>query len=128
MYRSLVYVVDDDPAICSLYSDILCEAGYATRAFSDGIEMMANLRDDHPQAILLDISMPWVSGIFLSRAIKSDHVLRDTPIVIVTGRTRHEVESEFGKSRAECYLHKSEAPARLVEIVRAVTGQRFFKD
>lgn len=59
--RSAV-VVDDDPSIRSLLSELLRDEGYVVRTADDGAAALAALREEAPDVVLLDLAMPGLDG------------------------------------------------------------------
>jgi DNA-binding response OmpR family regulator len=80
-----VLVVDDDRDLCDLLSDFLAEEGYeVTRAYG-GQEAIDAARSSVPDAILLDLLLPDVSGIAVGHALRAAIGTADVPIVIISG-------------------------------------------
>ena len=80
-----VLVVDDDRDLCDLLSDFLVEEGYAvTRAYA-GQEAIDAARLSTPDAVLLDLLLPDLSGVLVGRALREIPGARDLPIVIISG-------------------------------------------
>ncbi|HEY8830417.1 MAG TPA: response regulator, partial [Candidatus Limnocylindria bacterium] len=80
-----VLVVDDDRDLCDLLSDFLSEEGYdVTRAYAGQDAIDAALAST-PDAVLLDLLLPDVSGVAVGRALRDAPSTRDVPIVIISG-------------------------------------------
>ena len=80
-----VLVVDDDRDLCDLLSDFLSEEGYdVTRAYA-GQDAIDSARASTPDAVLLDLLLPDVSGVAVGRALRDAPSTRDVPIVIISG-------------------------------------------
>ncbi|HVE82448.1 MAG TPA: response regulator [Myxococcales bacterium] len=77
-------VVDDDASHRTLISDVLEEMGYRTREASNGREALDLLETDTPQAVLLDLRMPVMSGWGLLEALKKLPRARNLPIIIIS--------------------------------------------
>ena len=80
--RSLVSVVDDDESVRESLPDLLKELGYAVRAFASAEEFLASDCIDQTQCLILDISMPGMSGPDLQQELTRRH--REIPIVFIT--------------------------------------------
>lgn len=78
-----VFIVDDDVAVCRLFSQMLTRFGYETVAETDGRKAMQRLHSEAFDIVLLDLRMPDVDSIALLRQIKHD--FEDLPVIIVTG-------------------------------------------
>lgn len=80
-----VIVIDDEPDIVTFLTLLLEDNGYATVSAKDGQEGIEKVRSEHPDLVLLDITMPEKSGVRFYREIRSDSELKSIPVVIVTG-------------------------------------------
>lgn len=83
--RKWVLVVDDDPAVRTLFVDILQEAGYRVVGAEDGYVAEDLIRDLFPDLILLDLHMPRGSGFSLLNNMRKHPRWQAIPIVIVSG-------------------------------------------
>lgn len=79
-----VLVVDDNPTNLKLLSYVLASRGYAVQTAADAPSALAALRARRPRLILMDLQLPGLDGLELSRALKADPATRDIVIVAVT--------------------------------------------
>lgn len=82
---SYILVVDDDASHRTLICDALEEMGYRTGEAANGREALDRLDGDLPQAVLLDLRMPVMSGWGLLDALKKMPRARGLPIIIISG-------------------------------------------
>lgn len=82
---SFILVVDDDASHRTLICDALEEMGYQTLQAANGREALDQLEGDLPQAVLLDLRMPVMSGWGLLDALKKMPRARGLPIIIISG-------------------------------------------
>lgn len=82
---SYLLVVDDDASHRALICDLLEEMGYRTREAENGRAALDILEVDTPQAVLLDLRMPVMSGWGLLDALKKLPSARNLPIIIISG-------------------------------------------
>ena len=82
---SHILVVDDDASHRTLICDALEEMGYRTEQAANGREALDTLSGDIPQAVLLDLRMPVMSGWGLLDALKKMPRARGLPIIIIPG-------------------------------------------
>ena len=82
-YESIL-IVDDHPANVKLLSVLLRTRGYQLRTAFDAGEALTVLSDFHPQLILLDLQMPGIDGLALTRWLRENPKYRDVIIVAVT--------------------------------------------
>jgi response regulator RpfG family c-di-GMP phosphodiesterase len=81
--RSLILVVDDNPAILEVLADCLQE-DYEVVTASNGLEAVEYMEREVPDLVLLDVVMPELSGYDVCRRMKDDARTRDVPAIIVT--------------------------------------------
>lgn len=85
--KKKILVVDDEPHVVTYLETLLQDNGYATASAADGKEAIEKVREDRPDLICLDISMPKESGVRCYRNLKEDPELSSIPVVIVTAVT-----------------------------------------
>jgi signal transduction histidine kinase/DNA-binding response OmpR family regulator/CHASE3 domain sensor protein len=81
-----VLVVDDDPSAVELMSGYLKHSGYRVSAAYSGADGIALAHSEHPDAILLDLLMPEISGFEVVGALKDDPATAQIPIIVVTSK------------------------------------------
>jgi DNA-binding response OmpR family regulator len=112
-----VLVVDDEPRIVQLVRDYLERAGFAVSTARDGREALMRARQDRPDLIVLDLGLPELEGLEVTRRLRRDS---GVPIIILTARddeTDKVVGLELG---ADDYVTKPFSPRELTARVRAV--------
>lgn len=87
MTKATVLVVDDDDAITALIQAALEDEGYRVLAAVNGAALQL-ARDEHPNLILLDIMMPDMDGVEVSRRLRADPATADIPIVAMSAHSR----------------------------------------
>ncbi len=121
----LVLVVDDDSAARDLLTRFLEREGFAVKAARDGREGLALARQYRPKVVLLDVEMPNVNGWAMLQALRSDPVLRDTPVIMIS--VLHERSVGFAMGANE-YLTKPIDRAQLKRVMERFeeggTGRR----
>ncbi|MHC4942434.1 MAG: response regulator [Planctomycetota bacterium] len=83
--QKLILVVDDEPDVIAFLTTLLEDNGYKTVSARDGQEALDAVKNQKPDLISLDITMPEKSGVRFYREIKNDPDLKAIPVVIVTG-------------------------------------------
>ena len=79
-----ILIVDDNPANMKLVRVLLSGEGYNVRTAVDATEALAELRSSQPDLILMDIQLPGMDGLDLTRKLKSDPATRSIKIVGLT--------------------------------------------
>ena len=85
--KGTVLVVDDDPDIVDLLDAALEGQGYRVFATADG-EALQLAHDLQPDVILLDINMPGMDGVEVSRRLRDDPATRHIPIIVISATQR----------------------------------------
>ncbi len=80
-----VIVIDDEPDIVTFLTVLLEDNGYTAISAKDGQEGLEKIKSEHPQLVLLDITMPEKSGVRCYRELRENPDLKSIPVVIVTG-------------------------------------------
>lgn len=101
-----VLVVDDESDVTELLEYKFKQAGFAVRALNDPLRAIGLARDLRPDLIILDVMMPELSGIQLLRMIRSDALLRDTPVLFLTAKGETEDRLKGLETGADDYLAK----------------------
>ena len=99
----------------------LCH-GYQTSGTSNGFEALELVRKMHPDLILMDIQLPQVSGLEVTRWIKDDPELRAIPVVAVTAFAMKGDEERIREGGCEAYLSKPISVGKFIETVRRFIG------
>ena len=88
--KGTVLVVDDDPDIIDFLETALEDAGYLVLA-SVGAESLGVAHELHPDVILLDINMPGMTGVEVSRRLRDNPVTANIPIIVMSAQDRLQV-------------------------------------
>jgi len=118
-----ILVVDDDALILHLYRQKFSDSGFEVETASDGVSAIRFLHSQRPNLVLLDLMMPRLSGVEVLKFIRSDAVLRDTPVVILTNCFMGDMVETATAMGVQGALYKTECkPAELVALVREILG------
>jgi two-component system, cell cycle response regulator DivK len=115
-----ILVVEDNELNLKLFCDLLRAHGYAAEPVRDGRDAVDRARAFGPDLVVMDIQMPYVSGLELIELMKADAALRATPIMAVTAYAAKGDEERIREAGAEGYVSKPISVARFVEAVRAL--------
>lgn len=112
-----ILVVEDEAKIASLLCDYLKEAGFKTATQGNGNHVIAQIKKDPPDLILLDIMLPGKDGMELCREIRQ---FSSVPIIMLTARVE-EIDRLLGlELGADDYICKPFSPREVVARVKAV--------
>ncbi|MBN8961582.1 MAG: response regulator [Rhizobiales bacterium] len=117
-----VLIVEDNELNMKLFRDLLEAHGYQTAGTSNGYEAIDLVRKSRPDLILMDIQLPQVSGLEVTRWIKDDPELRAIPVVAVTAFAMKGDEERIREGGCEAYLSKPISVGKFIETVRRFIG------
>jgi two-component system, cell cycle response regulator DivK len=112
-----VLIVEDNDLNMKLFNDLLEAHGYHTLQTKDGVEALALARQHRPNLILMDIQLPEVSGLEVTKWIKEDDDLRTIPIIAVTAFAMKGDEEKIREGGCEAYIAK---PISVTNFLRTV--------
>jgi two-component system cell cycle response regulator DivK len=104
--RKTVLIVEDNELNMKLFHDLIEACGHNTLETRDGIEALKLAREHHPDLILMDIQLPEVSGLEVTRWLKEDDELRAIPVVAVTAFAMKGDEEKIRSGGCEAYIAK----------------------
>ena len=101
-----VLIVEDNELNMKLFHDLLEAHGYNILQTRDGMEALQIARDHKPDLILMDIQLPEVSGLQVTKWIKQDNMLKHIPVVAVTAFAMKGDEEKIREGGCEAYIAK----------------------
>jgi CheY-like chemotaxis protein len=115
-----VLIVDDNPINLKLASEILLAAGYTVVGAGDAEQALMLLATILPDLILMDISLPGMDGLSLTRIIKADARLRHVAVVALTAFAMQGDDRKAADAGCDGYITKPIDTRRFVEQVSAI--------
>jgi two-component system cell cycle response regulator DivK len=115
-----ILVVEDNELNLKLFCDLLRAHGYEAEPVRDGREAVERARSFGPELVIMDIQMPYVTGLELIEQMKADEELRRTPIMAVTAYAAKGDEERIREAGAEGYVSKPISLMRFIEAVRGL--------
>lgn len=113
-----VLIVEDNELNMKLFHDLLEAHGYQTIETRNGIEALDLARKHKPDLIIMDIQLPEVSGLEVTKWLKEDEELRSIPVVAVTAFAMKGDEERIREGGCEAYLSKPISVSKFLETVR----------
>jgi len=124
MSRVTLFVVEDEPDLSDVLRFNLEKAGYAVEVFGRGDTALEAIRRRPPALVLLDLMLPGIDGLELTRMLQRDPATARVPVVMLTAKGE-EVDRIVGlELGADDYIPKPFSPREVVLRVRAVLRRR----
>jgi len=121
---SKVLVVDDEPNIVLSLEFLMQQAGFEVSTAEDGEQALERVASIKPDLLLLDISLPGISGFEVLESLRAQQEFKRLPIIMLTAHGR-EVEKEKGLALgADDYVTKPFSTRQLVEKVSALIQEK----
>ena len=117
-----VLIVEDNELNMKLFHDLLEAHGYQTVGTRNGIEALDLARKHKPDLILMDIQLPEVSGLEVTKWLKDDPELKPIPVVAVTAFAMKGDEERIREGGCEAYLSKPISVGKFIETIRHFLG------
>jgi len=113
-----VLIVEDNELNMKLFNDLLEAHGYETLQTQDGFKALEMAREHMPDLILMDIQLPEVSGLEVTKWLKDDEDLAAIPVVAVTAFAMKGDEERIREGGCEAYLSKPITVMTFIDTVR----------
>ncbi len=117
-----VLIVEDNELNMKLFHDLLEAHGYRTLQARNGFDAMDVARAERPDLILMDIQLPEVSGLEVTKWLKEDDDLRAIPVIAVTAFAMKGDEERIRQGGCEAYISKPISVAKFLETVKSYLG------
>jgi signal transduction histidine kinase/DNA-binding response OmpR family regulator len=114
-------LVDDDPAVHDMVEQALGKEGYVLDRASSGPEALVRMEQQRPDAIILDLMMPEMSGFELAEIVRQREATSLIPIVILTAKDLTVEDRERLRHTAGLVMKGSAASARLIRAIRSLS-------
>lgn len=118
-----VLIVEDNELNMKLFRDILAAHGYATIQTRNGLEALELARLHHPALILMDIQLPEISGLEVTKWLKEDDDLRHIPVIAITAFAMKGDEERIRSGGCEAYISKPISVGNFLETVQRFVGE-----
>jgi len=120
--KKIALVVDDEPMIRLMLSEMLSLVNFTVTQAEDGVEAMQKIMEARPDVIILDVMMPNMDGISVCKQLRHQPETADLPIIIVSGKAQINDIEEGLEAGADRYLRKPVALAEFLQNVREIAS------
>jgi two-component system, cell cycle response regulator DivK len=116
--KKKILIVEDNDLNMKLFCDLLEAHDYDTVQARDGSSVMGIARAELPDLILMDIQLPEVSGLEVTKWLKQDELLKHIPVIAVTAFAMKGDEERIREGGCEAYIAKPISVLRFIETIR----------
>ncbi len=116
--QPLIACIDDSPVLAHSLKKILATGGYRTLIIQEPMQGFSQLIEHVPSLILLDVMLPNADGYNICRFLRDTPVFKDTPIIILTGRSKPVDRARASMAGATEFLVKPPEPKELLDLIR----------
>ena len=117
---SRILIVDDNPVNLKLAADVLQAAGFAIDRAVDAEQAQRVLSDTVPDLILMDIALPGMDGLTLTRKLKADPRFEDIPIIALTASAMKGDDRKALEAGCTSYITKPIDTRKLAQQLRTI--------
>ena len=121
--KKTALIVEDNALNLKLMRDLLEASGIETLQTKDGARALEMVREHRPDIVLMDIQLPDVSGLDVTRKLKADPDLRAIPIIAVTALALRGDEERVLEAGCDAYISKPISVANFLQEVRRFLGE-----
>ena len=118
--RGCVLIVEDNPLNMKLFSAMVGSQGYDVLQAGDGRAALDLARRHHPNLIIMDLQLPDMSGLDVTRMLKADNDTRDIAIIATTAYALRGDEEKIRASGCDGYMAKPIAVSNLLDLIETL--------
>jgi len=120
--KKTILIVDDEVSMLIVLSMRLSSVGYNVLKADNGIEALDIAKEKKPDLIILDIMMPYMDGIEVSRQLKEHKSTKDIPVIFLTALQGKKEERKSHKSGGNIIFSKPFEAKELLEAIKGLIG------
>ncbi len=117
-----VMIIEDNELNMKLFRDLIEASGYQTVETQSGTEALDLAREHKPDLILMDIQLPEVSGLDVTKWLKADHELHAIPVIAVTAFAMKGDEERIRQGGCQAYISKPISVPHFIETIQSFLG------
>jgi len=119
-----VLYVEDNEYNRKIVRQLLTRTSYRLREAADGEAALGMVREERPDLILMDVQLPKMSGLDVTRALRGDPATADVPIIVVTSFALSGDEQRAMAAGASAYIAKPYSPRELLSLIHTFLAER----
>lgn len=128
MSKKTILLVDDEPDLVMILKQNLQAEGYNIEVAYNGVEAIAKVKANIPDAIVLDVMMPEKDGYAVCSELKNDEKYEDIPIIMLTAVSDHVSSTQYSHAHgmdmeADDYLPKPASPEEVIESLQSLLDE-----
>ena len=124
MKDATVLYVEDNEYNRKIVRQLLTRTSYRLREAVDGEAALGMVREERPDLILMDVQLPKMSGLDVTRALRDDPATADVPIIVVTSFALSGDEQRAMAAGASAYIAKPYSPRELLALINTFLAER----
>lgn len=117
-----ILIVEDNELNMRLFTDLLQAHGYETLQSIDGSDAMELTRGNMPDLIIMDIQLPGLSGVDITKLLKADEDLKHIPVIAVTAFAMKGDQEKIMEAGFSAYIAKPVSVPNFLENVATFIG------
>lgn len=115
-----IYIAEDQPLQSELMRAALeSRENYQCEFYSDGLELYRRVQEDPPDLLVLDIILPSLSGLAITRLLKFHDNYNNIPVLVISSITEHDIKEQAVKTGADEFLAK---PFQVHDFLDSITS------
>jgi twitching motility two-component system response regulator PilH len=119
-----ILLVDDDPLIEKAFTSLLQQAGFQVESASNAADAISKVKENPPDAVLLDLFLPKVNGVEVLKFIRSQRITRDLPVVVFsTSATSRYVDAAWREGATQFMAKDQFKPSQIVDEIGKLVAQ-----
>jgi two-component system alkaline phosphatase synthesis response regulator PhoP len=123
--KKRILVVDDEPDFAAIVQGNLEKEGFEVEVAYDGVEGLAKIKANPPDAVVLDVMMPEKDGYQVCRELKGDKTLCEIPVILLTAVASHVSSTRYShadgmSTEADDYIPKPASAEEITESIKSL--------
>jgi two-component system cell cycle response regulator DivK len=124
MSQPLVLYVEDNEYNRKIVRQLLSRTSYRLREAADGESALGMVREERPDLVLMDVQLPKMSGLEVTRRLRKDPATADVPIIVVTSFALSGDDRRAMEAGASAYIAKPYSPRELLALINTFLSAR----